>query len=99
MICFYLLSHLILDIFNGGIFFLFPFYNEVIFITASAWFSRMSITYALNYGVDTDIVRIKGGESIISSEGVGTIILFAILMLTYIIRNRKDIKKKIEMIL
>ena len=59
----------------------------------------MSITYALNYGVDTDIVRIKGGESIISSEGVGTIILFAILMLTYIIRNRKDIKKKIEMIL
>ena len=96
MIGFYLLSHLILDIFNGGIFFLYPFYNEVIYITASVWISGKGIIEALNYGVNDDIVRVKGGEAIISSESIGTIILFMILASVYIILNRKDIEKNIK---
>jgi len=62
IICFYLLSHLILDLFGGGIFFLYPVYNKVIFINAELLFGQNRIISSLDYGVSKYIDENGSGE-------------------------------------
>lgn len=85
IISFYLISHLILDIFNGGIYILYPFYDNVIYIITGIWFYNSGIISIFDYGINEDIVKIRGGESIISSENVGIIILLLIITIIYLI--------------
>lgn len=94
IICFYLLSHLILDLFNGGISALYPFYNNKFFINAEIMSSHNvgSIKYTLNYGIKgnfiDNIVKFGGGGGygIMSSENIGTAILFIIMILISFIK-------------
>lgn len=87
IISFYLISHIILDIFNGGVFLLYPFYNDVLFVRTDIRFDDN----IFNYGINDKIVNIpKIGESIISSENTGTLILLMIIVLIVIIKKFKD---------
>jgi hypothetical protein len=80
IISFYLISHLVLDIFNGGIFLLYPFYDGVFFSRIDMWFSNSGVTTTLDYGISKNIMSTKG-EPMISSENIGTAILLIIFIL------------------
>lgn len=93
IISFYLLSHLILDIFNGGVFLLYPFYDGVLFSRTEIWFTNGDIIPTLYYGIGEKIVSMSTtriGEPMISSENVGTAILLIIIVLLSIVRNRYE---------
>jgi hypothetical protein len=91
IICFYLGSHLLLDIFDGGIFLLYPFYNKVFYSVIELIFNNGII---FNVGISENIINIKTiGEPMISSENVGVAVLLIIIVLISIIIQRKDITK------
>lgn len=91
---FYLVAHIILDIFNGGVFLLYPFYEDVFFSRVEVWFNGGDITPLLFYGISNKIVPMGRGEAMISSENIGTIILLAIIILSYIINNQLEKYRK-----
>jgi hypothetical protein len=91
IICFYLGSHLLLDIFDGGIFLLYPFYNNVFYSVIEFIFNNGII---FNVGISKGIINIKTiGEPMISSENVGVAVLLIIALLISIIIKRKDMTK------
>jgi hypothetical protein len=76
IICFYLASHLILDLFNGGIFLFYPYYNNVFFARAELWLVQGNFNPVLDYGISD---RIMGtAEPVISSENIGISILLMV---------------------
>lgn len=93
LICFYLASHLILDIFDGGIYFLYPFYNKVLYAWINIFFSEKGPVSVVNYGLSNDIVNmVRIGEPMISSENVGIAVLLAIVVLVLIIKKNLTTK-------
>ena len=92
IICFYLLSHLILDLFGGGIFFLYPVYNKVIFINAELRFGQNRIISSLDYGVSNILMKMGSGEPLISSENIGVITLLAMLIAILAAQNQRGKK-------
>lgn len=99
IVIFYLLSHLILDLFNGGISALYPFYNGIFFINAEIMSSYNidGIMYTLNYGIKGDfinnIAKAGNGYGIVSSENVGIVTLL-IIMIIVSFMNDKFIKRR-----
>lgn len=89
IICFYLTSHLVLDLFNGGIFLLYPLYNNVYFIHAELLYSENSFTPMLDYGISNKIMNMGRGEPVISSENIGITIVLIISTLILIMQNLK----------
>lgn len=91
IICFYLGSHLLLDIFDGGIFLLYPFYNRIFYSVIELIFSKGIV---LNVGISETIINIKTiGEPMISSENVGVAVLLIITLLISIIIKREEMTK------
>ena len=94
IVCFYLLSHLILDIFNGGISALYPLYDGIFFINAEirSSYNIDGLMYTLNYGIKDNFVnnisRSGNGYGIVSSENFGIIILLTIIILVVMIKNK-----------
>lgn len=83
IICFYLGSHLVLDILDGGIFLLYPFYNKIFYAVIELIFKNGIV---FNVGISKTIINIKTmGEPVISSENVGVAILLIITLLISII--------------
>ncbi len=93
---FYLLSHLILDLFNGGIATFYPFYDGIFYINAEirSSYDIDNMMYTLNYGIKYDFVngisksKSGNGYGIISSENFGIIILLIINIMTTFIKGR-----------
>lgn len=84
IISFYFISHIILDIFNGGVSLLYPFYKSVLFVRADIRFGDSIFTY----GINNKIINVPIiGESIISSENFGIIILLMVVVLVIIIKK------------
>jgi hypothetical protein len=74
---FYFSSHIILDLFGGGIVLFFPFYNEMAFIDASLIMSKTSeLLWTFDYGFRAydDGWRLAQGY-IFDSNGTGSIVL------------------------
>jgi hypothetical protein len=87
IICFYLASHLILDIFDGGIYLLYPFYNNVFFANVVIGFSEANtIIPNIEYGISNHIMS-NMGEPIMSSENSGIAILLIMFMLIKLINK------------
>ncbi len=78
IICFYLMSHLILDLFTGGIFLFYPFYNNVFFANVELLLNIDSFIPVLEYGISNKIMNNGIGEPVISSENVALAILLII---------------------
>ena len=91
IICFYLMSHIILDIFNGGIYILYPFYEKVFFIHTEIIFNYNNIIPIIDYGIGNDIMNNGISEPMISSENIGISIL---LIISALIQNRYNARKK-----
>jgi hypothetical protein len=78
IICFYLMSHLILDLFTGGIFLFYPVYNNVFFSHVELLLSQSSFIPVIEYGISNKIMNNGIGEPAISSENVAFVILIII---------------------
>lgn len=89
IISFYLISHIILDIFNGGTYLLYPFYNNVIYARADILYDYKGVTSIVDYGVSDEIVDMIKKESIMSSESAATMILLIIPSFLFAIREKK----------
>ncbi len=90
IICFYLTSHLILDLFTGGIFLLYPVYNNVFFVNVELLYNFKPV---LEYGISNKIMNMNmgRGEPVISSENVAIVILIA-----FVIMSARGIYIKLE---
>ncbi len=78
IICFYLISHLVLDLFTGGIFLFYPVYDKVFFAHAEILFENSSFIPVLNYGISDKIMNMGIGEPAISSENIAVAVLLII---------------------
>ena len=78
IIFFYLTSHLVLDVFTGGIFLFYPVYNKVFFAHVELLLSHSSFIPVLEYGISNKIMNNGIGKPAISSENVAFVILFII---------------------
>lgn len=78
IICFYLTSHLILDLFTGGIFLFYPVYNNVFFAHVELLLSHSSFIPVIEYGISDKIMNNGIGAPAISSENVAFVILLII---------------------
>jgi hypothetical protein len=88
IICFYLGSHLLLDIFDGGIFLLYPFYKNVFYCVVELIFKDGMI---FNMGIGDRIINIKTiGEPMISSENIGVAVLLVITVFISMIIKMAD---------
>ncbi len=77
IICFYLTSHLILDLFTGGISLFYPVYNNIFFAHVELLFTD-GFTPALEYGISDRIMNMGIGEPAISSENIAVAVLLII---------------------
>ncbi len=78
IICFYLMSHLILDLFTGGIFLFYPFYNHVFFANVELLYNFKPV---IEYGISNKIMTLNlgGGEPVVSSENIAIALLVLII--------------------
>lgn len=81
IICFYLTSHLILDLFTGGIFLFYPVYDKVFFAHVELLFNHGGFIPTLEYGLSNKIMNIGMGEPAISSENIAVVVLLIISVL------------------
>lgn len=81
IIGFCILSHFVLDIFNGGIYLLYPLYQNVFFSRMEVFINDNSISYLFDYGIHNRIANIRGKESLVSSENAAITILVIMLLL------------------
>jgi len=81
IICFYLTSHLILDLFTGGIFLFYPVYNKAFFANVELLYNFKPV---LEYGISNKIMNMNldKGEPVISSENVAIVILIASVIMS-----------------
>jgi len=86
IICFYLTSHLILDLFTGGIFLFYPVYNNVFFARVELLLSHDSFIPALEYGISNRFMNNGIGEPVISSENIAVALLLITCALISAIR-------------
>lgn len=93
IILFYLASALILDIFDGGVYLLYPFYNNVFFARIEIWFIH-SIIPVLDYGISKNIMNNGRGEPMISSENIGVSVIIMVFILILFIRSRYKTKEE-----
>ena len=92
MTTYYLSSHLILDIFNGGIAVLYPFSKKILFLNAEIvqTYNLKTITFLYNYGFTDKVVKTISENSVygvVSSENFGITVLLLIMAFIYIIYN------------
>lgn len=80
IIGFCILSHLILDIFNGGIYLLYPLSQNVFFSRMEIFINEHNVGYIFDYGIHNRIANIRGKESLVSSENVAITILIIMLL-------------------
>jgi len=92
IICFYLTSHLVLDIFNGGIFSLYPFYENVFYVRTEILFNQSNFIPLVEYGISDKIENMGKGEGAISSENVGIVLLLVIVSILSKIKYKKIVK-------
>jgi membrane-bound metal-dependent hydrolase YbcI (DUF457 family) len=74
---FYFASHVILDMFNGGVVLFYPFYNEMAFIDASLEISKTKeLLWTFDYGFSGYSDEWKVGQGYVSdSVGTGSLAL------------------------
>jgi len=78
IICFFLAAHLILDLFNGGIFLFYPLYDKVFYASAELRFGMDGFLHVLDMGISDTIMNNGRGEPVISSENVGMAVVLAL---------------------
>lgn len=93
IISFYLTSHLILDMFTGGIFLFYPFYNNVFFANVELLLRHDSFTPDIEYGISNKIMNNGIGEPAISSENIAV----ALLLIASAAISSKGIFKKTKL--
>ena len=86
IIFFFLASHLLLDLFDGGIFLFYPFYDIVVYARVELLFIMETIKPVLDYGISDHIMNNGRGEPMISSENIGTAVLLMVFAVMRAVR-------------
>lgn len=89
IITFYLAAHLILDMFNGGIFLFYPLLEKVFYASAELRFGMDGFPHVLDMGISNTIKNNGMGEPIISSENVGTIVVLALSFVMWMLYGQQ----------
>ena len=90
IIGFYYISHLILDIFSGGIHLFYPIYNKAFHVWTEIRYGEPNV---FNYGFSTDTLEIiKHGESVVSSENVAVMLLLLMIISLIILKPNNQNK-------
>ena len=94
IVAFYLLSHLILDLTDGGLSLLYPIISSVAFLNLGVLLDGYIFTPVLSYGFASHVLPQGMGRTVISSENFGTMILACILIIFIIAKDlyRKESK-------
>lgn len=79
IICLFLASHLILDMFNGGISLLYPLSSNVFFIHTELRFDMQSFSHVFDYGIRQTVMNRGNGEPVVSSENTGIAVFLVVL--------------------
>lgn len=87
IISFYIASHLILDMFNGGIFLLYPYYKNVFFVNIDIFFNNGDML-VYDYGISDKII--DKVDPMISSENFGVVLLTILMFITVFIDKYKQ---------
>jgi len=94
IMAFYMISHVILDLFNSGVYLLYPFYNKVIYLMIGISYENSIITpiykIIIQSGLSSEFIE----SPMISSENVATILLIIIMLIVVIIDKHKSIYTK-----
>jgi len=94
IICFYLASHIILDIFNGGVYIFYPLYEKLFFVQAEIAFQNNMILPKLDFGFSSMIINNGRGEPIISSENLAVTSMILITAAASLIWKNKYFYQK-----
>jgi hypothetical protein len=81
IISFYLASHIILDIFNGGVMILYPFSNNFLYAHAELFFRDGNFRSVLDHGfamTSRKMTSLAGWKTVISNENTATAAMLVI---------------------
>lgn len=84
---FYIMSHLILDMFDGGIYLLYPMYKDVFFANINIFFNNSDVTSIIGYGISSHLMTGGKGEPMISSENIGIVTMLIVFLSILTIKN------------
>jgi len=88
IICFYLTSHLLLDIFNGGVYILYPFNELAFYVKAELAFRNDIFLPVLNFGFRPSIFYTGAGEPAVSSENIGVVLILLLISGVSLLKKR-----------
>ena len=88
IITYYLFSHILLDVFNHGVFILYPIYNKTLNIVSGISYENSQISFIFNVFSDDKLVNRFFEMAIVSSENVATFILILIPMFFILIKHK-----------
>ncbi len=86
IICFYLTSHLLLDIFNGGVYILYPFNELSFYVKAELAFRNNIFLPVLDFGFRPSISG--AGEPAVSSENIGVVLILILISGVSILKKK-----------
>ena len=92
IVAFYLLSHIVLDLTDGGVSFLYPIINLTIFVNFGLMLEGFIFTPILTYGIVPHVLPQVVDRTVISSENFGMMLLMGILVI-FIVAKDLYIKK------
>ena len=81
IIFFFLFSHILLDLFDGGIFIFYPVYDIVLYSYIELQFPFDKIEYVMDYGISNGIMDNGKGQPMISSENIAVVFLLSVVIL------------------
>ena len=88
IIAYYLFSHILLDVFNHGVFVLYPLYNKTLNIIAGISYENSNVSFIFNTFSDDRLVNRFFEVAMVSSENVATFILILIPMIIILIKHK-----------
>jgi len=94
IIAFYLASHIILDLFNQGIYLFYPLYNKVIYPMIGLSYNNNILSPIFNIIIQERISDVGIEMPIISSENTATIILVVVMLIISTIKHKSINSKK-----
>lgn len=91
---FYIFSHIILDLFNQGVYIFYPFYNKVIYLIVGVSYNNDIILPIHKFIIETDLSTEFIERPMISAENIVTIILIIIMLVISMINKHKSLNTK-----
>lgn len=91
---FYILSHILLDLFNQGVYLFYPFYSKVIYFMVGVSYEDSIITPIYKLIIEDEISTEFFKMPMISSENTATILLIIIMLVIVMTNKHKTLNRR-----